>query len=212
MTENQTFPATREDTYRLLAACYYPPTKDLSAGDCCESLAVLLEPVLPLAARHAREAAQTIGSDHESLLVEHARLFIGPFQLVAPPYGSLYLDDAKTVMGESTVRVAAFYQACGLQLSDDFHELPDHIAVELEFMSYLAHQESAAMAAGNRDESDRQAGLQREFLSQYLLPWLQPFTQLVITDGESPFYTALARCTVEFVTADYASLIARADG
>jgi TorA maturation chaperone TorD len=195
--------AIREDACRLLAACYYSPTAAFVEENCCDSLATLLAEMAPEAAGYAVEAANLIKNNSlEELAVEHARLFMGPFQLVAPPYGSIYLDDAKTVMGESTARVLAFYRANGLQLADDFHELPDHIAVELEFLSYLANRQREAEDAGNQREVERLAGVQQEFLTSYLLPWLEPFTSAIIEDGESPFYQAVARCTVAFINAN----------
>lgn len=212
MTDDTPITTIREDAYRLLAACYYPPTEEQVEENCSRSLTALLEQSQPDAAEHARKAARSIGSDLEALAVEHARLFIGPFHLVAPPYGSFYLDDARTVMGESTARVAAFYHSCGLQLADDFADLPDHVAVELEFMSYLAHRQREAAATGNLDEARRMLKLQREFLATHLLPWLTPFTRAVIDDGESPFYQAVARCTAAFIIADYAALSAAANG
>lgn len=196
----------REDIYRLLSASYYPPTVEFLTENCWKSLAGLLEQTVPDAARHARDAERVIGADLESLAVEHARLFIGPFHLVAPPYGSIYLDDSKTVMGDSTARVAAFYHFCGLQLADDFYELPDHFAVELEFMSFLAFRQREAKTAGDVCEAEKYAGLQGEFLEKFLMPWLEPFTAAIIDDGESPFYQALARCTAAFISADYAAL------
>jgi len=206
MTKNRNITATREDVYRLLAACYYPPTAALLEESCCASLAELLENIVPDAAHHAGDAVITVGTDLDLLLVEHARLFIGPFQLIAPPYGSIYLDEAKTVMGDSTARVAAFYHACGLHLADDFHELPDHFAVELEFMSYLAFKQREAETAGNPDEVTRFSNLQKEFLDRFLIPWLGPFTSAIITDGEAPFYRAIAKCTAAFITSDYTAL------
>lgn len=207
MTESFNSTATREDIYRLLAACYYSPTLGLLEEDCCTSLADLLEDVSPYAAQYAADAAVSGNkSSLDSLAVEHARLFIGPFQLVAPPYGSIYLDDAKTVMGDSTARVAAFYHNCGLQLADDFHELPDHFAVELEFMSFLAFKQREAEISGNTDEVSRIKSLQQEFLTRFLIPWLEPFTSAIISDGEAPFYQAIARCTAYFINADYRQL------
>jgi TorA maturation chaperone TorD len=114
-------------------------------------------------------------------------------------------------MGDSTAKVAAFYHSCGLHLADDFHELPDHFAVELEFMSYLAFLQREAEAAGNNEEKKRLIGLQKEFLDTFLLPWLQPFTAAVINDGEAPFYQALARCTAAFIKADFKALTVEAD-
>lgn len=193
----------REDAYRLLAACFYPPSPELFEERCLTALAELLEELAPGAARHARDAAHAgEQASPESLAVEHARLFVGPFQLVAPPYGSTYLDDAKTVMGESTGKVSSFYASCGLHLAEDFHEMPDHIAVELEFLSFLAHKERESIAAGDRGEANRYTGLQCSFLDRFLLPWLPPFTRSILEGTESPFYQAIARCTETFVTGD----------
>jgi TorA maturation chaperone TorD len=207
MTEDQFFTTSREDIYRLLAACYYSPTAALFEADCCASLAILLEGMAPDAVQYARVASDAMKAvSPDSLAVEHARLFIGPFQLVAPPYGSIYLDEAKTVMGDSTAKVAAFYQSNGLHLADDFHELPDHFAVELEFMSYLAFKQREAEVSGDESAVTRVVDLEREFLARFLLPWLEPFTAAIISDGEAPFYQAIARCSAAFITADFAAL------
>lgn len=212
MNEHQSAAASREDVYRLLAACYYSPTPPLLDERCCEALAGLLAVQAPEAAAQAAEAARrSSGQAVEALAVEHARLFLGPFHLVAPPYGSYYLDE-KTVMGDSTAEVETFYHSCGLHLSEDFNELPDHITAELEFMSYLVFVQRQAEEAGNSEESIRLKGVQREFLGRFLMPWLEPFTTAVISDGESPFYVALARCTAAFVGADYDRLAERQNG
>ena len=204
---------TREDIYRLLAACFYPPTAALLEEYCCVSLASLLKEISADAARYATDAAVAANnSSSEALAVEHARLFIGPFQLVAPPYGSIYLDDAKIVMGDSTSRVAALYHACGLHLADDFHELPDHFAVELEFMSYLAFKQREAESSGDKNETARCVALQREFLDRFLMPWLEPFTSAIINDGEAPFYRAIARCTAALITEDHNALTCANNG
>jgi len=207
MTEGFTNTATREDVYRLLAACFYPPSKELIEEKCCATLAGLLASVASDAAQYASDAVAACSeSSLDALAVEHARLFIGPFQLVAPPYGSIYIDDAKTVMGDSTARVAAFYHDCGLQLAEDFHELPDHFAVELEFMSFLAFKQREAEVSGNSTEVVRITSLQHEFLGIFLMPWLEPFTSAIVTDAEAPFYQAIARCTATFINADYTAL------
>lgn len=191
-----------EDTYRLLAACFYPPTPALLEEGCCTNLAALLASWCPHAAQQATEAARLLhNADPQELLVEYSRLFLGPFKLVAPPYGSVWLDQSKAVMGDSTARVAAFYQSHGLQLSDDFTELPDHITAELEFLSYLAFRQREAATAGDSAGTAGYAQAQQEFLTAFLLPWLTPFCEAISDDGESPFYAAIARCTAAFCAA-----------
>lgn len=207
MTENKCTTAIREDIYRLLAACYYSPTTGFIEENCCSSLATLLKGSASDAAAFADEATSVLKTTTaEALSVEHARLFIGPFQLVAPPYGSIFLDETKTVMGDSTAKVAAFYHNCGLQLAEDFHELPDHIAVELEFISFLAFKQREAEVSGDSNEVARITSLQQEFLGRFLMPWLEPFTSAIINDAEAPFYQAIARCTAAFIHADFAAL------
>jgi TorA maturation chaperone TorD len=213
MTENCNTPATREDIYRLLAACYYPPSRALIEEKCCSALAELLSPFAADAVQHANAATVALGNiSLDDMAVEHARLFIGPFQLIAPPYGSIYLDETKTVMGDSTARVAAFYHNCGLQLAEDFHELPDHFAVELEFISFLAFKQREAEVSGDTNEVARITSLQLEFLDRFLMPWLEPFTSAIINDGEAPFYQAIARCTATFINTDFSSLNSKDNG
>jgi len=164
--------STREDAYRLLSACYYAPTAALLEEDCCTALAQLLSNVSNEAAVRAAEAAHVLGETSlEPQLVEYSRLFLGPFKLVAPPYGSVWLDKQKTVMGDSTARVAAFYHAQGLQLTDDFPELPDHIAVELEFLSYLAFKEREA---GSCSDNAAVEGLEAGTARLHQLPSCYP--------------------------------------
>jgi TorA maturation chaperone TorD len=51
---------------------------------------------------------------------------VGPFLVPAPPYGSVYLEDNRQLMGDSTIDVRRHYLSLGLDLSADFMEaLPD---------------------------------------------------------------------------------------
>ena len=40
-------------------------------------------------------------------------------------------------MGDSALHVSALYRECGLEPDEEFRGCPDHIALELEFLSYL---------------------------------------------------------------------------
>lgn len=207
MTAPDTLSLARENAYRLLAACYYSPNQVLLEENCFQNLAAVLTELSTEASQAAAEAAALVAeSNLQDLLVEHTRLFVGPFQLPAPPYGSVWLEQEKSLMGATTVKAANFYAACGLQLAEDGYQVPDQITVELEFISYLVFKQREAALAGNHEEADRQISLQKEFMETFLLPWLGPFTDAVMNDGEAPAYMALARCTKAFVFADYERL------
>ena len=66
--------------------------------------------------------------DLEALTIDFARLFVGPYKLLAAPYGSVYLDSGRTTMGDSTLDVKSRYCEAGLNAATNFKEAPDHIA------------------------------------------------------------------------------------
>jgi len=41
------------------------------------------------------------------------------------------------LMGDSAIHLLTLYQHCGLEVSDPFKGLPDHLVIELEFLSFL---------------------------------------------------------------------------
>ncbi len=179
---------------RLLAACLYEPDNDMFLEEkVCENLAGLLADSAPGAVQAAREMAKALReSDQEQLSRDHAALFVGPFELLAAPYGSVYLEQGRRVMGDSTIEVARFYRQEGLEV--DVSEPPDHIAIELEFLSFLAQKEARAAADGLNEEAEHCRQVQTRFLEGYLQPWLPVFCQAIRAGTENRFYLALADC------------------
>jgi TorA maturation chaperone TorD len=184
----------RSDCFRLLAACLYEPDKDMFLEEkVCENLAGLLADSAPGAVQAAWKMAKALREiDQEQLSRDHAALFVGPFELLAAPYGSVYLEKGRRVMGDSTIEVARFYRQEGLEV--DVSEPPDHIAIELEFLSFLAQKEALAEVEGLADEADRCRQVQARFLEGYLQPWLPVFCEAVRAGTENRFYLALAEC------------------
>ncbi|MFP4481041.1 MAG: molecular chaperone, partial [Desulfohalobiaceae bacterium] len=60
------------------------------------------------------------------LRVDHAKLFVGPYQLAAPPFGSVYLEQRQTLMGESTQMVKELYRQAGLEMDPEYNSPADH--------------------------------------------------------------------------------------
>lgn len=201
----------RGDCYRLLAACFYLPQKErFLEEDLFGALSASLAKVCPDAVRFSEEMGEAFQrSSIEELEIDYAKLFVGPFELKAPPYGSLYLDEGRRVMGDSTMEVIEIYQRMGLSIDDEFTELPDHIAVELEFMYYLVHREVAHSGGSSTEARRGYAKAQREFLSQFLLPWVPPFCEKIREGAETLFYRALADCVSAFSLGDMVYLNTR---
>ena len=109
----------RRDSYKLLADCYYLPDEEL-----IESLSNLDKSKGSLFSEIAESASLT--SDIDALRIDYSRLFIGPYRLLAPPYGSVYLENTRRIMGNSTLDVRDKYADEGLRL--DIKEDPDHLS------------------------------------------------------------------------------------
>ncbi len=182
--------------YRLLAACFYEPEKKLFLEEkLCETLFYLLGEICPSAAPYAEQMLTALkAASEEELAVEYARLFIGPFGTVAPPYGSVYLEKEATVMGKSTVATMQCYQDAGLALDEEIKEPADHIAIELEFLHYLSLQIAEDLDQGNKEEAIALQEARSDFLSRFPGQWAPTFCQKIRQGSKHPFYTALAAC------------------
>lgn len=189
----------RSEAYRLLAACYFPPQGGLEqvAGE----LADILSCLCPEAARHAAAMQQQLAGTQgqQALQVDYARLFLGPYRLLAPPYGSVYLEGERRVMGTSTDKALDHYKRVGLDLSPQFQEAPDHIAAELEFMHYLLFSSISGPERGLGEETALYQDLQKEFLHDHLGAWAEPFCRAVEQNAETGFFQSLARATRAFL-------------
>jgi DMSO reductase family type II enzyme chaperone len=144
--------------------------------------------------------------NRQTITIDHAALFVGPFSVPAPPYGSVYLEDKRQLMGASTMDVRRHYRSIGLDLSQDFNEAPDHICAELEFMHVLVHQAIAAVDAGDHDLLAAAIGRQQAFLERHLGAWVPAFADRVAEHAQTDFYRLLASVVRGFVAEDLKAL------
>jgi TorA maturation chaperone TorD len=193
----------RGECYRFLAACFYQPKKEmLVAEQLLPALTQNLLEVCPAAAPFSQRMMESLASyTEEELVVEYARLFVGPFGLKAPPYGSIYLDNDHTVMGPSTMETIGLYEQEGLARDEGFNELPDHIAVELEFMYYLSYRQVEALQKGDIVRAEVYRLKQEQFRSSFLAKWVPPFCAHIQEESDNGFYSALADCVTTFIQA-----------
>ncbi|MBT3227267.1 MAG: molecular chaperone TorD family protein, partial [Deltaproteobacteria bacterium] len=167
----------RADCYKLLAACFCEPEKELFQEEAVlENLEELLEEVCPTAVKFTQTMKDFFDqTEPEELAVEYAALFVGPFELKAPPYASVYLENQRKVMGDSTMETLRLYQEAGLK--HDVKEPADHISIELEFLYYLISSELEAELQEDQKESLFLIAHQKKFLNQYLGKWIHPFCE-----------------------------------
>ncbi|MBI4004428.1 MAG: molecular chaperone TorD family protein [Candidatus Omnitrophica bacterium] len=147
----------------------------------------------------------------EAIAVEYARLFAVPGEQAVHPYESVYCDpltiDASTacsayfepepqpegltgfLYGPSTRSVSEVYQRAGFELNPSLHELPDHLAIELEFMGQL-------LARGAQDQA-------RNFFTQHLGRWVFHCLDEIRQETQpTGFYRTVADALVAFLEHD----------
>lgn len=207
----------RGEIHKWLALCFYAPTRelanDIARGSLASALRNLLgnseaavweEGISAIEAHSDQQDGLDAEELYRSLKQEYTRLFIGPGKLPAPPYESVYRQDVPElelglVMGRSTVDARRRYAEAGLHLSPDFTDLPDHVAVELEFMYFLCAKEAEAWQAEDRETALRHQSAQYAFLGEHLVQWIPSFCQAVVQAAQVEFYRGLARLTQAWV-------------
>ncbi|MBE3587610.1 MAG: molecular chaperone TorD family protein [Thermoanaerobacteraceae bacterium] len=114
--------------------------------------------------------------------VEHDfnRLFVGPGPLLAPPYGSAYLNPQRLLMQEETLAVRRFYRRYGLAPREPGSLPDDFLPVELEFAAYLLGRAGRALERGEGGEHVRWMDAYRLFLHRHMGPWIAPFARDVV--------------------------------
>ena len=187
------------DSFKLMAACFYEPEPQLFEEEkVLHNLSQLLADLCPEAGISTENMQQALQDSNETeLLVAHAELFIGPFELKASPYGSTYLEQARLLMGDTTMEVLKHYQKAGLQL--DVEQPPDHIALELEFIAHLCAQEAEALAQGDMERAAELETERKIFTKTYVRPWMPAFINNLRSGTDHTFYLSLADCFEKFV-------------
>jgi TorA maturation chaperone TorD len=192
--------AARADLARLLAACHYEPGSELAEERVFDSIvaaAALVDPELVASARRLADAFSA--ARLEALLVDYTRLFLGPVKALAQPYGSVWLEEDGGLMQGSTVAVGALYAEGGFEIAEEFRDLPDHVAAELEFLYLLLFKIARARMAGDAAALAAVERLRRRFLAGHLGAWIAPFGAAVRAGAQTDFYCALADLTERFV-------------
>ena len=178
----------------LLARAFQQP--DTFSGDeprlLREALSASEKELEPEGTELGRQWEHALSEDRTLLMRDYARLFLGPFEILAAPYASFYLDPEKQLMGEVSQEVARRYAEAGLApREDEPSDAPDYIVNECEFLYYLAHQYLSTEDAAEAGEWNRRYGT---FARGHFAQWVPPFCEAILAvDPLHPFYPALAR-------------------
>lgn len=208
-------PVARSRVYRLLADVFrYPDVErfeELRSGEYFSCLAALLDslPHARLSPGEKRETAERL--DDELAPIEfgdYETRFIMTFDVGAPrppcpPYEGVYRDGIPRQ--KRLLAITTFYKHFGLKMSEEeyTHELPDHIAAELEFMHFLTFKEAQAREASDEDLVRGYVLAQRDFLARHLTLWLPMFAERLATAGKCATFGLLANLCAGFIDKEF---------
>lgn len=169
----------RADLLYCLAQAFLPPPSGWSICDWAQPLAddlVEMETGLPsldldglkaaLETECARWAKASRTGEGDTWLVEYSRLFLVPPVPVTLNAG-VYLEGA--LGGSSIQMMVACYEIAGVQPDDRFHDLPDHVSMQLEFLARLYER----AAQGEADA----LSMAQEFATEFVHAWGGPLEQ-----------------------------------
>lgn len=184
---------------RLLSACFCEPTHELVDEDVFAAMTLAAGSFDPALAGHASQLASAFSAvTLEDLLVDYTRLFLGPERAVAQPYGSVWQEGAQSLMQDSTLAVVSLYAQNAFALEEDVTDLPDHVAVELEFLYAQLFREAAARRDGDVNEMSLARQARKALLDVHLGRWMPPFTAAIEAGAQTEFYRVLARVARDF--------------
>ncbi len=120
------------------------------------------------------------------------RLFVGPGEMLAAPWESVYRSKTKLTFQEPTLHVREIYERFGVQSPAIHREPDDHLGLELAFVATLS--DMAARAAAMRDATRlaRCFQAQKDFLQDHLLAWAPACLALVEEHAETDYYRGAA--------------------
>jgi TorA maturation chaperone TorD len=131
---------------------------------------------------------------------EYVRLFL--VNPEAPLYESFYIDPKRQATGWIAAQLEGEYSERGLALSPSLQEPPDHVAVELEFMSFLCDLEAQAWEKEALKEGFQVLQWEWNFLGSHLERWFPAFVQQVAMADQEGLYAVTAEAADAFIHHD----------
>lgn len=124
--------------------------------------------------------AQLLMQTDENETLEEAwqRLFIGPYALSAPPWGSVYLDKENVLFGDSTLKLRHWMAQQQVEITLDQEEPEDQFGLLMMMSAWLAENQPTDLP---------------DLLTEHLLPWANRYLDLLQSNAGHPFYQGVAQ-------------------
>lgn len=170
---------------RFLSLLFQSPTE--------QSLAEMRTICDELSPERQQLARDLVSYELKALEMEYHRV-IGPAGI--PACESSYDDNALAGRGPTISTIAGFYDAFAFRPDNARHEVPDHISVELGFLSYLALKIAFAEYQNESESAGIALDAYEKFLDRHVGYWIMKFHALLVQSG-SPVYVPASNWLLE---------------
>jgi len=134
------------------------------------------------------------------LAVDYANVFLGVKK--KPPHPSESVYKTGLLMQEPYDEVLRMYWEAGVDVVKDFKEPADHIAIELQFMSYLCRKASEALEKKDKESLIKYLKTQKEFHEKHLSQWVPQLAMDIQESADTDFYKGFAKIMGSYVSYD----------
>ncbi len=141
-------------------------------------------------------AAELEEADAERLASAYSALFEVGSSGAAVPLREEVAEGSPEKAKEETLR---FYEFFGYSLAEERQWAPDHLAIQLEFLHFLAFRESREQ---DPDGATSYRLAQRDFLERHLCRWFPEVLDGVRRHAEEPYWRALFEALGAFIGTD----------
>lgn len=135
------------------------------------------------------------GVDENAVLLDlerdYTRMFFASKPRLVYLFESVYREGR--LLQESTFEVVRLYRDAGLVLNEDFALPPDHIAVELEFLSFLFFKEIEGMKQNKEEMVEYSRELRQMLLDRHLKPFALNVAERLGKHAKCELYKAAAQ-------------------
>nr|WP_163502522.1 molecular chaperone TorD family protein [Halomonas socia] len=171
-------------------------TLEEAQGPLLEDLRSLADelPALQTARLDTLSRALEALADTQQLLLGYSRLFLAS-PAPAPLNLGAYLDGA--LMGQSTQSILALYRRHGLEHDPAFHDLPDHLSLNLQWLAWVYSEAMEARDAG--EEATPTISDAMTMLGDFTLPALAALRGKLVPIGREDASTRPWRLLIELL-------------
>ena len=119
---------------------------------------------------------------------------------ILPPYESLYRTGK--LQEKPSREIHRLFSQTGIRVPDEWHQPPDYIGVELDFMRLLCSRELEAYEKQEANILSETLHVERSFVENHLGIWVPQFCKKMLSEAEEDYFRGVAHLTVGLIGYD----------